>query len=157
MQVPSVDEDTILSVHSTQLRRMKIHRIPVCSKRCDRRIHHIQKTAQSHIQKTHAKIQFISGSPQDLTADLLKLLSRLFLYSLFCAFFPLFHRVLLFYSINFFLCSGNALCFSCIRKLMTSVFCCPAAASIPLSIPSLVQSLRLDSSLNSSIFSASIR
>ena len=53
---------------------MEVHHSPVCSKRTDRTIHLINKAAQRHIQKTHAKIQLVSCRPEDAAADVLETL-----------------------------------------------------------------------------------
>ena len=78
MKIPSVGKDTVLPVQAAQLPGMKIHPISVCPEGAHLRIHLVGKAAQRNIHEPHGKIQFIPADTQDLPADLLQLMRRLF-------------------------------------------------------------------------------
>ena len=77
MEISSIHKNPVFFIKPAKLCRMEVHHSPVCSKRTDRTIHLINKAAQRHIQKTHAKIQLVSCRPEDAAADVLETLGCL--------------------------------------------------------------------------------
>ena len=77
VEISSVHKNPVFFIKPAKLRRMEVHHSPVCSKRTDRTIHPINKAAQRHVQKTHAKIQLVSCCLKNAAADILETLGCL--------------------------------------------------------------------------------